>query len=240
MNLLTGWWWHWRFVTQFEVSCQGVTPFWYCFFESYWWPNPQNNHNYSLNTVWVNVGVEPSHSASWRTHRWTHFECHEVVCRHCGSTPESLSAPDLRSDCLKSQSESVERRQLFTLCLILLWIIDSRVKGMCSNNVVLVFPTHCDFIPPVNYLYQWLILCFAGINPHTGFRYGYVFYFLVVSPLVSMGESDESFVLPGLMYIPAFGMVFYLEKKQRHIFWFLSFSSRADIKQREWGEDSRR
>ena len=35
-------------------------------------------------------------------------------------------------------------------------------------------------------------------------------------------------------------MVFYLDKKQRHIFWFLSFSSGADIKQREGGEDSRR
>ncbi len=43
--------------------------------------------------------------------------------------------------------------------------------------------------------------------------------------------------MPGLIYIPAFGMVFYLEKKQRHIFWFLSFSSRADIKLRKGGED---
>jgi len=31
-------------------------------------------------------------------------------------------------------------------------------------------------------------------------------------------------------------MVFISEKKQRHIFWFLSFSSRADIKQREGGK----
>ena len=52
-----------------------------------------------------------------------------------------------------------------------------------------------------------------------------------------MGESDLSFVSPGLFHILAFGMVFYLEEKQRHIFWFLSFSSRADIKPREGGED---
>jgi hypothetical protein len=34
--------------------------------------------------------------------------------------------------------------------------------------------------------------------------------------------------------------LFILEKKQRHIFWFLSFSSGADIKPRDGGKKGRR
>jgi hypothetical protein len=46
---------------------------------------------------------------------------------------------------------------------------------------------------PVSHGGEWLILCYAllcRINLHTVFRYSYVCYFLVVWPLVSIGESD--------------------------------------------------
>ena len=42
----------------------------------------------------------------------------------------------------------------------------------------------------------------------------------------------------GLIYIPVSGMVFYLGEIQRHIFWFLSVSSRVDINLREGREEA--
>jgi hypothetical protein len=117
-------------------------------------------------------------------------------------------------------------------------------SSVCVTHQCHIFCCSTRFYPwPVSHGAEWLILGYAllcRINLHTVFRYSYVCYFLVVWPLVSLGESDWSIAFLGLIHIPFFGMVLILEKKQRHIFWFLSFSSRAARKPRDRGKKDRR
>ncbi len=140
---------------------------------------------------------ETSHKASWHPPGMLHYRpvtsLYPILCLQCTIASRT---PTVHEGQLQFASSHMHPcRMGGTVYLPLLYCLSAWYLELTLFTITLhIFCWSTRFYPlPVSHGGEWFILCYAllcPINLHTDFRHSYVCYFLIVWPLVSMGESD--------------------------------------------------